>query len=185
MMNKLAKKDESFIAPDILFEIRDLISEARKNVSQFVNSALTLLYWRIGKRINTEILKGERADYGKQIVVSLSRQLVKEFGNSFTEKNLRRMVQFNQNFPDIEIVATLSQQLSWSHFVELIPIEDQLKREFYIEMCQMEHWSVRTLRNRIDSMLYERTAISGKPEELIELEIRNIRESGIVEPSLV
>ena len=185
MMNKLAKKDESFIAPDILFEIRDLISEARKNVSQFVNSALTLLYWRIGKRINTEILKGERADYGKQIVVSLSQQLIKEFGNSFTEKNLRRMVQFNQNFPDEQIVVSLIRQLSWTHFIALIPIEDKLKREFYIEMCQMEHWSVKILRNRIDSMLYERTAISGKPEELIELEIRNIRESGIVEPSLV
>jgi len=75
--------------------------------------------------------------------------------------------------------------LSWSHFVELIPIEDQLKREFYIEMCRMERWSVRTLRSRIDSMLYQRTAISGKPEELIELEIKNIRESGIIEPSLV
>ena len=95
------------------------------------------------------------------------------------------MVQFSEIFSEFEIVVTLSRQFSWSHFVELIPIEDQLKREFYIEMCRMERWSVRTLRSRIDSMLYERTAISNKPEELIEIEIKNIRESGIVEPSMV
>lgn len=185
MKKKLAKESEALIATELVTEIRDLIAESRNNVSLLVNSALTLLYWKIGKRINTEILQGERADYGKQIVVSLSRQLESEHGNSFSEKNLRRMVQFYEFFPEEQIVVSLIRQLSWTHFIALIPIKDQLKREFYIEMCLMERWSVRTLRNRIDSMLYERTAISKKPEELIEIEIKNIRESGVIEPSLI
>lgn len=93
---------------------------------------MTLLCWKIGKRINEEILQGERADYGKPIVATLSQQLVFEFGSSFTEKNLRRMVQLNQYFPDEQIVVSLIRQLSWTHFIALIPIEDPLKREFYI-----------------------------------------------------
>lgn len=169
----------------MLSDIRILIAESRNSVTQFVNSALTMLYWQIGKRINTEILKGERADYGKQIVVSLSRQLVAEFGNSFTEKNLRRMMQFSEEFPNEDIVVTLSRQFSWSHFVEFIPIKDKLKRDFYIEMCRIERWSVRTLRNRIDSMLYERTSLSQKPEGLIEAEIGKIREKEEVSPEVL
>lgn len=178
-------KNEIQITNEVVKDISDLIVESRQSVTQVVNSAMTLLYWKIGKRINEEILQGERADYGMQIVATLSQQLVLEFGKSFTEKNLRRMLQFSNIFPAFEIVVTLSRQFSWSHFVELIPIEDSLKRDFYIEMCRMERWSVRNLRSRIDSMLYERTAISRKPDELIEIEINSIRESGNLEPNLV
>ena len=178
-------KNEIKIANEVVKDISDLIVESRRNVTQVVNSAMTLLYWEIGKRINEEILKGERADYGKQIVATLSQQLVLDFGNSFSEKNLRRMMQFNQYSPYEQIVVSLIRQLSWTHFIALIPIEDPLKREFYIEMCRMERWSVRNLRSRIDSLLYERTAISRKPDELIEIEIKNIKESGNLEPNLV
>jgi hypothetical protein len=114
---------------------------------------LTLLYWHIGDRIHDEILRGERAEYGKSIISSLSHQLILEYGNGFNKTNLHRMVKFSETFPDKQIVASLTQQLSWTHFVTLIPIQDSLKRDFYAEMCRIEKWNVRPLRKKIDSML--------------------------------
>jgi len=110
--------------------------------------------------------------------VTVSRQLVSEFGEGFTDKHLRRMIQFAEDFPDMEIVVTLSRQLRWSHFVAILPLKDDLQRDFYAEMCWMDRWSVRTLRKKIDGMLYERTAISKKPEKLIEKDLAALREGG-------
>ncbi len=117
--------------PALLTDIRQLIEETRNMVAATVNAGLTLLYWRIGKRINEEVLQGERAEYGRQVVVTVSQTLVTEYGNSFTEKNLRRMVQFAEIFPDEQIVASLIRQLSWTHFIALLPLKQQLQREFY------------------------------------------------------
>ncbi len=130
-------------------------------------------------------MKEKRAEYGKEIVVTVSRQLVSEFGEGFTDKNLRRMIQFAEAFPDMEIVVTLSRQLSWSHFVGILPIKDDLQRDFYAEMCRIERWSVRTLRKKIDGMLYERTAISKKPEELVKKELSALRDEDRLTPDLV
>lgn len=148
-------------------EVILLINESRENIAIAINSSMSLLYWQIGQKINEKVLHYKRAQYGKQIVVSLSRQLTIEFGNSFSEKNLRRMMQFANLFPDKEIVVTLIRQLSWSHILAVLPIDDSVKRDFYIQMCILEKWSVRTFRQRIESMLYERTAISKKPEKTI------------------
>lgn len=154
---------------DTLFlSVKDIIDSARKNVAIAVNSTMSLLYWEVGKYVNSYILENQRAEYGKQVVVSLARQLQQEYGNNFSEKNLRRMMQFADRFPDKEKVVSLIRQLTWTHVIALIPIEDDLKREFYIQMCLLEHWSVRTLRERINSMLYERTAISRMPEDTIK-----------------
>ncbi|OFZ97922.1 MAG: hypothetical protein A2Z44_06400 [Betaproteobacteria bacterium RBG_19FT_COMBO_58_11] len=125
---------------------------------------------------------GERAAYGEEIVSALSRQLASEYGRGFAEKNLRRMVQFAEAYPDEEIVVTLLRQLSWSHFLALIPLDKLLQRDFYAEMSRIEGWSVRTLRERIASMLYERTALSKKPDELIQQELANLRSKGEVAP---
>jgi hypothetical protein len=144
----------------LLKDLRELIAEARQDVARRVNSTLVLLYWRVGKRIRQDILKKKRAEYGEQIVYAVSSQLVKEFGAGFSEKNLRRMVQFAEAFPNEPIVVTLSRQLGWSHFVAIIPLDDDLKRDFYAEMCRIERWSVRTLRQKIGGMLFERTALS-------------------------
>jgi hypothetical protein len=130
----------------LLHDLRGFIMETRATVATTVNVALTMLYWRIGQRINEDILQGARADYGKAIVATVSRQLVDEFGSGFTEKSLRRMIQFAEAFPDVQIVATLSQQLSWSHFRELLPLDKPLQRDFYAEMCRIERWNVRTLK---------------------------------------
>ena len=181
----------SQLAPDpkasetLVEDLRQLISDARRHAASVVNSALTLLYWRVGDRIRRDVLQNERARYGQQILASLSQELIVEFGRGFDATNLSRMMKFVESFPDEEIVATLSQQLSWSHFRELLPLEQPLQREFYAEMCRMEGWSVRTLRGRIDSMLYERTALSRKPEELAKKELAILKRSGEVGPALV
>jgi hypothetical protein len=120
----------------------------------------------VGQRIRQDILKQKRADYGGQIVAALGRQLESDFGRGFGEKNLRRMIRFAEVFPDGEIVASLMRQLTWTHFVELMPLDQPLQREFYAEMCRVERWSVRTLRQKINGILYERTALSRKPEKL-------------------
>ena len=162
----------------LLQDIRRMIEKTRSAVAATVNVGLTMLYWQIGKRINAEILKGERAKYGEEIIATLSQELIKEYGQGFNYSALTRMVRFAEVFPDSEIVATLSQQLSWSHFKELLPLEKPLQRDFYAEMCKVERWSVRTLRQKVDSMLYERTALSKKPEKLIRQELDALREDG-------
>lgn len=166
-------------------DLRRLIEDARRAAVVAVNMSLTMLYWRVGKRIHAEVLHERRADYGEQIVATLSRQLAGEYGRGFEEKNLRRMVQFAEAFPEEAIVATLWRQLSWSHFRELLPLKHPLQREFYAEMCRIEGWSVRTLAERIDSMLYERTALSKKPEKTIRAELQALRARGEVSPALV
>ena len=170
---------------ELLIEIRTLIEDARRQTAVAVNIGLTLLYWRIGRRIQREVLGNERAAYGDQIVVTASRQLVAEYGRGYSEKNLRRMVQFAEAFPDEEIVVTLSRQLSWSHFSALLPLNQPFQREFYAEMCRIEGWSVRTLRERIDSMLYERTALSKKPDSLIRQELAVLRSQSDMTPALI
>lgn len=157
-------------------EIKSLIDNSRNKVATVVNAEMTMLYWKIGKCINDEIGTQSRAEgYGKQIVATLWQQLSDEYGALFSEKNLRRMMQFAKVFSDETIVVSLIRQLSWTHIIALIPIEDPLKRDFYIEMCKMDKWSVRTLRGRIDSMLFERTAISKKGEETILQDIEALK----------
>lgn len=144
-----------------------------------------MLYWRIGKRINEEILNGDRAEYGAQIVSAVGRQLELEFGRGFSEKSLRHMIRFSEVFPDEPIVSALRRQLSWTHFKAIIYLDDSLKRDFYAEMCRMEGWSTRTLEKKIGSMLFERTALSRKPEELARIELANLREEDILTPDMV
>lgn len=169
----------------LLADIRALIEQAQQQTAVAVNAGLTLMYWRIGQRIHAEVLGGERAAYGEEIVVTVSRQLVGEYGRGFAEKNLRRMVQFAEAYPDEQIVVTLLRQLSWSHFLALIPLDKPLQRDFYAEMSRIEGWSVRTLRERITSMLYERTALSKKPDEMIRQELATLRSKGEVAPTLL
>jgi predicted nuclease of restriction endonuclease-like (RecB) superfamily len=169
----------------LLADLRALVESTRSGLAAAINTGLTLLYWRIGQRIQQDVLASKRADYGKQIVVTLSRQLTQEFGRGFEEANLRRMIQFATTFPDEEIVVTLSRQLSWSHFLALLPLDKPLQREFYAEMCRVERWSVRVLRRKIEGMLFERTALSRKPEELIRKDVEQLREDSRLTPDLV
>jgi len=169
----------------LLKDLRELITEARQDVARQVNSALVLLYWRVGKRIHQDILREKRAEYGEQIVATLSQQLTEEFGEGWSRYNLSRMIRFAECFPKEKIVATLSQQLGWSHFKEIIPLDDDLKRDFYAEMCRIERWSVRILRKKISGMLFERTALSRKPDKLIRHELDKLRAEDKLTPDLV
>ena len=166
-------------------EIRELILAARESVAQTVNAGLTILYWQIGNRIRLELLKETRAEYGARIVATVGRQLESEFGRGFGEKNLRRMIQFAEVFPDMKIVVSLLRQLGWTHFLRIIPLNDPLKRDFYAEMCRVERWSTRTLAKKIQSMLFERTALSRKPEKTIENDLKLLREEDRLSPDLV
>ena len=157
----------------LLNSVVGLIDQARNRVATAVNQELTLLYWNIGKKINDDLLKNNRADYGKKIIPELSKKLTDKYGKGFNKRNLQGFVKLYTVFQDITILQTLSAKLSWSHFYNVVYIENEIKREFYIEICIYERWSVRTLQERIDSMLFERTAISKKPELTIanDLEI--------------
>lgn len=169
----------------LLGDIRQLIEHGRQQLAVTVNSALTTLYWQIGQRIYSEILNGERAAYGENIVPTLSRQLEAEYGRGFSAKNLRHMLRFAEAFPDLTIVSAARRQLSWTHFRTLIYIDDPLKRDFYLQMCQQEGWSTRTLQQRLDSQLFERTALSKQPEALLTQELAALRQTGELSPSLV
>lgn len=165
-------------------DIRQLIETARSHVVAQVNQALVLTYWQIGKIIRTELLQDGRAHYGAGVVKQLAQQLTTEYGNGFSYSGLTRMAKLFDYLPDQEIVATLSQQLSWSHFVELIKLDNVTKREFYMRICASERWSVRVLRERMDSMLFERTAIAKQPEVLIRHELAQWQAQNIPSPQL-
>ncbi len=155
----------------IYTKISNLIAARKVELSHAVNTAMIFLYWEIGETICLDVLNSTKADYGNRVVEEVSKRLMQEYGKGFNRSSVFRMIKFYQLFPDKRKVATLSQQLTWSHFVELLPIEDELKRDFYAGMCKSENWTVRTLRERKNSLLYERTAISQRPEETIRTDI--------------
>lgn len=186
----LGGRSESRVRPeaDVAIVVRDvaaMIEAARSRVAVAANTTLTALYWQIGRRVRVEVLEGERGTYAAEIVSTVSRQLAERYGRGFDDKSLRHMLRFAEVFPDAEIVSTASRQLSWSHFKELIYLREALARDFYLEMCRVERWSVRELRERIQSMLFERTALSKKPEALIRKELSALRDRGEVSPALV
>ena len=170
---------------DLLTEVRELILAAREGVARTVDSGMTALYWNVGRRIRQDILKEKRAGYGEGIVAALGRQLESEFGRGFGKRNLFRMIRFAEVFPDPKIVSALRTQLGWTHFRQIIAMDDPLKRDFYAEMCRIERWSTRTLEKKIGSMLFERTALSRKPEKLAEMELKQLREEDKVTPDLI
>jgi len=176
---------ELIVPEDLVTDLDQLISTSRQQAAVVVNVSLTALYWRVGERIQRELLRGDRAVYGEALMDAVAGRLTGKYGRGFTKKNLWRMVQFSEAFPDEAIVATLWRQLSWSHFRELLPLTRPFQREFYAEMCRIEGWSVRTLHERINSMLYERTALAKQPDQVVKQEIANLRSKGEVSQALV
>jgi predicted nuclease of restriction endonuclease-like (RecB) superfamily len=169
----------------LIVDLKRLIESTKNRVISSANAELVLMYWKIGERIQEEILRNKRADYGEKIVATLSQHLTEEYGKGFTKSSIARMLQFYKSFPEIKIVATLSQQLTWSHFVEVLTLRPDLKRNFYAEMCRIEQWSVRKLREKIDGMLYERTAIAKEPEEVARRELETLRKDDVLTPTLI
>lgn len=165
------------ISKVFLDDIKNLIRDAKSAAFKVVNIELSVLNWKIGERIQKEVLKDRRADYGKAIVKQLSIALTKQYGKGWSSQQLRHCIRFYQTYNDKEKLYTVCRELSWSHIRTLIYVEEELKRDFYIEFSKLENWSVRRLQERIKSMLFERTAISKKPEETIKKDLKELREN--------
>ena len=168
----------------LLSDLRTLIQSARQRVATVANTTHTMLCWHVGRRLLKENLQDGRAAYGKRILATVSQQLQAEFGEGYTYSSLTRMIRFAEAQPNEAIVSTLSTQLSWSHFLEILPIKDPLARDFYAEMCRIEHWGVHTLRKKIGGMLFQRTALSKNTKEVISAELDKLR-AGHITPETV
>lgn len=166
-------------------QISTLILQSREAAGRAVNASLTLLYWRVGKVLIEQNLSDSKAGYGLQVIASLATRLTQQYGSGWSQRQLFYCIQLSKTIPDPDILHTVCAKLSWSHIRLIIPIDDPLKRDFYLQMAQIDHWSVRTLQERIQSMLYERTAISRKPETTIEQELKQLREMQETSPDLV
>ena len=150
----------------LLFGIEQLIEQTGRKIAIYLNSEVSHLYWSIGNHIVSEIQYETYSEYGQQILATLSQRLTEKFGKGYTYSALTRMVKVAEIYNE-EMFATVSQTLSWSHFIELVSIEDPTKRLFYQQMSIVENWSVRTLRQKQDTMLFERTLIATKPDDII------------------
>ena len=162
--NELIKKE--FEVNELFSSIKELVINSRSKVYRAVNQEMLNLYWNIGKMLSSIQRGSIRAAYGEQIIASVSKLLTEEFGNGFSIQNLRKMRHFYRVF---QIRSTLSSELSWSHYVEIIKIDNELKRNFYIQECINSNWSVRELERQIDSLLYERLALSSNKDKVLEL----------------
>lgn len=169
----------------LLADIRQLIAAARRRAASAVNAELTLLYWRVGQRITAELLHGQRAGYGQQIVATLARQLSAEYGRGWSEQQLHHCLRLAAAFPDEAILSALRRELTWTHIKTLMYIDDPIKRDFYIELCRLEGWSTRQLQERLNSLLFERTAISKKPEATIAHDLQALRQDQRPSPDLL
>lgn len=170
----------------LLNDLCSIIEKARSKVATTVNSAITMMYWHIGKRINTDLLDNKRAKYGEQIVSTVSSQLQLIYGKrGFDVRNIRRMMQFASCFEDEQIVSEVATQLSWSHFLEVLPLKNELEQEFYLTLASSEHWGTKRLRKEIDGMLYERTAISKKSDKAVKSALLDLRQNDKLTPDLV
>ena len=166
-------------------EVRGLIDAARRRAALSVNAELTLLYWQVGRQVQTSVLAGERADYGKEVVKRLSERLSAVYGRGWSEQQLRHCLRLAETFPDEAILSALRRELSWTHIKTLMYLEDPLKRDFYTEVSRLEGWSSRQLQERVNSMLFERSALSKQPEALVKAELADLRERGTVSPNLL
>lgn len=189
-MNKAIEKKQNHsdvkkITSALFNKVSFLIENSKANIALSINYELALMNWQIGYHIQNEILKSKRANYGKKIVITLSQKLVEKYGNGWGEKHLRHCLRSAETFSEEQILYAVRRQLNWTHIKTISYIEDELKRNFYLEMCMIEHWSTRQLNGRLSSMLFERTAISKKPEKTIKQDLELLKNEKKLSPDLV
>ncbi|MFA4923094.1 MAG: DUF1016 N-terminal domain-containing protein, partial [Ignavibacteriaceae bacterium] len=168
----------------IIDDIKRIIENARQRAAVYLNAETTLLYWQIGRYLNNEIINANKVQYGAKILATVSQQLALQYGKGFTYSSVTRMCKVAKIY-DEENIATVSQQLNWSHLIELSSIGNQVKRDFYAQLCIYEKWGVRELRAKCDAMLFERTAIAAKPEATIKEALQFLKQDNILKPDLV
>ena len=166
-------------------DVCQIIDGTRGRIATFLNTEVCMTNWYIGKRIKEDVLFNQRAEYGKQVVKNLSLRLIDRYGAGWSEKKLRHCIRSAETFSEQDIVSSTQRQLTWTHLKSLMYIKDPLERQFYAQMCGMEHWDTRTLDEKIDQQLYQRTAISRKPEEVITQELTEVRENNQLLPDMV
>lgn len=162
-----------------------IIDQARRHVATYVNVEACLMNWHVGKRIKEDVLYNQRAEYGKQILKNLSVKLTERYGKGWGTEKLKHCVRSAYLFSEDDIMYAARTQLTWTHLRSLMSLKDSLERQFYMEMCRIEHWDTRTLDEKIDSQLYQRTAISQRPEEVIRRELKELREEDTLNPDIV
>ena len=174
------------LAEETLYsDVCQIIDGTRGRIATFLNTEVCMTNWYIGKRIKEDVLFNQRAEYGKQVVKNLSLKLIERYGAGWSEKKLRHCIRSAETFSEQDIVSSTQRQLTWTHLKSLMYIKDPLERQFYAQMCGMEHWDTRTLDEKIDQQLYQRTAISRKPEEVIKQELAEVRENNQLLPDMV
>lgn len=179
-MSKLIKHDSK-----LLSAVRSLIEKSRVRAAAFVNSELLLLYWNVGKLVRKNVLQNKRAEYGERVIASLAAQLKELYGRGWSEKHLNHCLRSAETFSNKQIVYAVRRQLSWTHLRTIMYLNDTLQREFYLQISATERWSTRQLEERINSMLYERTAISKKPAKLIKQELKKLKDENNMSPDIV
>ena len=162
-----------------------IIDQARRHVATYVNVEACLMNWHVGKRIKEDVLYNQRAEYGKQILKNLSVKLTERYGTGWGTEKLKHCVRSAYLFSEDDIMYAARTQLTWTHLRSLMSLKDSLERQFYMEMCRIDHWDTRTLDEKIDSQLYQRTAISQRPEEVIRRELKELREEDTLNPDIV
>ena len=171
--------------PQLYDDVCQIIEGTRHRLAITINAELCLLHWHIGKRIKEDVLYNKRADYGKEIVKTLAVLLTEKYGKGWSDRKLLHCIRAAYTFTEDEIAYALRTQLTWTHLRSLMFIDDELKRSFYMEMVRIEHWDTRTLDKKIDSLFYERTALSRKPEELIKKELAQIQATNALTPDAI
>lgn len=171
--------------PELYNDVCQLIDVSRTRLATSVNAEICLLNWNIGKRIKEDVLYNQRAVYGKEIIKNLSLKLTEKYGSGWSDRKLLHCIRSAYIFSKEEIGYAVRIQLTWTHLRSLMFIEDELKRKFYMEMARIEHWSTRTLDEKIDKLFYERTGLSRKPEDLIKQELNQIQETNSLTPDVV
>ena len=166
-------------------DVCQIIDGTRGRIATFLNTEVCMTNWYIGKHIKEDVLFNQRAEYGKQVVKNLSLRLMNRYGSGWSEKKLRHCIRSAETFSEQDIVSSTQRQLTWTHLKSLMYIKDPLERQFYAHLCGMEHWDTRTLDEKIDQQVYQRTAISRKPEEVIKQELAEVRENNQLLPDLV
>lgn len=166
-------------------DVCHIIDGARDRIATYLNTEVCMTNWYVGKRIKEDVLYNQRAEYGKQVVKTLSQRLTERYVAGWSEKKLRHCIRSAETFTEDDIVSATQRQLTWTHLKSLIYIKDPLERRFYANLCCIEHWDTRTLDEKIDQQLYQRTAISRKPEEIIKQELAEVKEKNQLLPDLV
>lgn len=172
------------LQPSLLGDVHKLIYAARQSVAQAMNAKLHQLYWKIGRCISNELLQGQRAGYDKHVMAALASQLTADFGKGWSEQQHRHYICLAEVFSQESIFFTLWRELTSSYLKALMYIDDLLKRDFYLEIYRVEHWSMRQLQERINSLLFERTVNSRKIQETIRQDIYLLRAQGKLAPDL-